>query len=76
MELVDQLATSRNSTGSVSKKELSSDRYFFHFISYLLGEGTYGVVYRAKDTRSGEIVALKKMRTDREQDGIPVSGLR
>ncbi len=41
-----------------------------------VGEGTYGIVYRARDTRSGEIVALKKMRMDREKDGIPVSGLR
>ena len=25
-----------------------------------VGEGTYGYVYRAKDRRSGEIVALKR----------------
>lgn len=30
-----------------------------------IGEGTYGIVYRARDTRTGEIVALKKMRMDR-----------
>ena len=41
-----------------------------------IGEGTYGIVYRAKDTKTGEIVALKKMRMEREKDGIPVSGLR
>jgi cyclin-dependent kinase 10 len=41
-----------------------------------VGEGTYGVVYRARDTKSGEIVALKRMRMDREKDGMPVSGLR
>lgn len=31
---------------------------------------------RARDTRNGEIVALKKMRMDKEKDGIPVSGIR
>ena len=41
-----------------------------------IGEGTYGIVYRARDTRSGDIVALKKLRMEREKDGIPVSGLR
>lgn len=41
-----------------------------------IGEGTYGVVYRARDTVSHEIVALKKVRMEREKDGIPLSGLR
>ena len=41
-----------------------------------VGEGTYGIVYRARDTKSNEVVALKKMRMEREKDGIPVSGLR
>ncbi len=41
-----------------------------------VGEGTYGVVYRAKDVKSNAIVALKRMRMDAEKDGIPVSGLR
>lgn len=31
---------------------------------------------RARDTRSGEIVALKRVRMDQEKDGLPVSGLR
>lgn len=41
-----------------------------------IGEGTYGVVYRARDTVSNKIVALKKVRMEREKDGIPLSGLR
>lgn len=41
-----------------------------------IGEGTYGIVYRARDTRTDEIVALKKMRMEREKDGVPVSALR
>lgn len=41
-----------------------------------IGEGTYGVVYRAKDTKTNEIVALKKMRMEKEKDGMPISGLR
>ena len=33
-----------------------------------MGEGTYGIVYRARDTKSGEVVALKKMRMEREKE--------
>ena len=29
-----------------------------------IGEGTYGVVYKAKDTINNQIVAVKKIRLD------------
>ena len=38
-----------------------------------IGEGTYGIVYRAKDLKSGEIVALKKIRMEREKEGYTAS---
>ncbi|KAF2345648.1 Protein kinase domain [Trinorchestia longiramus] len=41
-----------------------------------IGEGTYGVVYRARDKSTNEIVALKKIRMMQEKDGMPISGLR
>ncbi|KAG0321588.1 Cyclin-dependent kinase 10 [Dissophora globulifera] len=41
-----------------------------------VGEGTYGVVYRAKDKKTNEIVALKRIRMERENDGLPISSLR
>ena len=42
----------------------------------VLGEGTYGVVYRAIDKNTGNVVALKKMRLDRTEEGIPQTALR
>ncbi|KNH03808.1 cell division-like protein kinase 2 [Perkinsela sp. CCAP 1560/4] len=42
----------------------------------VLGEGTYGVVYRAVDRATGEVVALKKIRLDYSDDGIPQTALR
>lgn len=43
-----------------------------------INEGTYGVVYKAKDKKTGEIVALKKVKMDidRDGDGFPLSSLR
>lgn len=31
---------------------------------------------RARDTRNNEVVALKKMRMEREKDGLPLSAIR
>ena len=39
-------------------------------------EGSYGWVSRAKETATGEIVALKKLKMENANDGFPVTGLR
>lgn len=62
-----------------------------------LGEGTYGVVYKAKNIENGEvriiqfskknkksnikfyfsqIVALKKIKLEKEDDGVPSTAIR
>ncbi|XP_012567400.1 uncharacterized protein [Cicer arietinum] len=41
-----------------------------------INEGTYGVVYKAKDKKTGEIVALKKVKMNIEREGFPMSALR
>ncbi|KAK0233471.1 Pkinase-domain-containing protein [Armillaria fumosa] len=39
-------------------------------------EGSYGVVFRAKDKQTGDIVALKKLKLDEEKNGFPITALR
>lgn len=39
-------------------------------------EGSYGVVFRARDKQSGDIVALKKLKLDEEKNGFPITALR
>lgn len=39
-------------------------------------EGAYGVVYRAKDKKSGEVVALKRLKMEKEKEGFPITSLR
>ncbi|KAJ7956079.1 Kinase family protein [Quillaja saponaria] len=41
-----------------------------------INEGTYGVVYKAKDKKTEEIVALKKVKMNIDRDGFPLSSLR
>ncbi|KAK9674650.1 Cyclin-dependent kinase 10, partial [Basidiobolus ranarum] len=41
-----------------------------------VGEGTYGIVYRVRDKITNEILALKKIRMDFENEGLPLSSLR
>ncbi|WOL16123.1 cyclin-dependent kinase G-2-like [Canna indica] len=41
-----------------------------------IDEGTYGVVYRAKDRKTGEVVALKKVKMEKEREGFPLTSLR
>jgi len=41
-----------------------------------IGEGTYGVVYKAKDKTTKELFALKKIRLESEDEGIPSTAIR
>lgn len=41
-----------------------------------LGEGTYGIVYKAVNKVSKEVVALKRIRLDNEDEGIPCTAVR
>ena len=41
-----------------------------------LGEGTYGVVWKAVNKETGELVALKKIRLEKEDDGVPSTAIR
>jgi len=41
-----------------------------------VGEGTYGIVYKAKDKVTGDILALKKIRLEAEDEGIPSTAIR
>ncbi|KAI9139498.1 kinase-like domain-containing protein [Paraphysoderma sedebokerense] len=41
-----------------------------------IGQGTYGVVYKAREKSTNRILALKKIRMENEQEGFPVPSVR
>ncbi|XP_059439673.1 cyclin-dependent kinase D-3-like [Corylus avellana] len=50
-----------------------ADRYLKREV---LGEGTYGVVYKAIDTKTGQKVAIKKIRLGKQKEGVNFTALR
>lgn len=41
-----------------------------------IGEGTYGTVFKGRNRETMEIVALKRVRLDEDDEGVPSSALR
>ena len=41
----------------------------------ILGEGAYGIVYRARNLETGEIVAIKMVKFE-ENEGVPSTAIR
>ena len=41
-----------------------------------IGEGTYGVVYKARNKNTGQLVALKKIRLENQEEGVPSTAIR
>ncbi|XP_020014932.1 cyclin-dependent kinase 3 isoform X2 [Castor canadensis] len=61
--------------GTICFPGSSADMDLFQKVEKI-GEGTYGVVYKAKNKETGQLVALKKIRLDLETEGVPSTAIR
>jgi len=41
-----------------------------------IGEGTYGVVYKSRERATGRVLALKRIRLETEEEGVPSTAVR
>lgn len=48
----------------------------YDILNQKLGEGTFGIVSKARSKRTGALVALKKILMHNEKDGFPITALR
>lgn len=56
---------------------LSCDTLRVHFKKSLCFiSGTYGVVYKGRHRTTGQIVAMKKIRLESEEEGVPSTAIR
>ena len=65
--------TMMNSTQPHSPRDIKN----YYTVKEKIGEGTYGVVYKAEDNlHNKRLVALKKIRLESEEEGIPSTAIR
>ena len=71
--MADQMVTNPSTDNALTKPIKGLDKYKK---IEKLGEGTYGVVYKAQNLETGEMVAIKKIRLEKEDDGVPSTAIR
>ncbi|QHO15820.1 uncharacterized protein DS421_10g298200 [Arachis hypogaea] len=67
---IDEEKRKKKTLEEKRKRKTSSLDSFYEKVEKI-GEGTYGIVYKAHDRVTNEIIALKKIRLEQEDEGVP-----
>jgi CTD kinase subunit alpha len=70
-----QIATPSAAVEATPIPAVKGSRELYERIAQV-GEGTYGKVYKARNTETGTLVAMKRIRMESEKDGFPVTAVR
>jgi len=62
--------------GSFAEAELRFESQYDMQDKFVLGEGTYGKVYRARSNATGKLVAMKHMKLTNQDEGVPTTAIR
>ncbi|XP_015182043.1 PREDICTED: cyclin-dependent kinase 4-like isoform X2 [Polistes dominula] len=73
-ETSDMKAVALNSTVNMQSSLIGDHALYIQLI--YIGNGAYGTVYKARDSNTGQVVALKKVRIPLSIDGLPTSTVR
>lgn len=63
-------------TNCVKRTYIVQTLQYLDLIIYCVFSGTYGVVFKGKNKKTGELVAIKKIRMESEDEGIPSTAIR
>ena len=66
MELTASVINNKKGPGKKAKLDVVLDTKLEK-----IGEGTYGVVFKGKSKKTGQMVAMKKIRLESEEEGVP-----
>jgi len=70
----EEIANHPQSSTSAASEEFGDVNQYRELSA--IGTGAYGVVYKAENLRNNEIVAMKKVRIAKTDDGVPMTLLR
>lgn len=69
-------AQPQNGTLATQPQQLQSFTLSDYVKIEKIGEGTYGVVYKGKNKITNQLVALKKIRLENDEEGVPSTAIR